>query len=44
MSGEDIIKRINEVKEMIIREEYDRALLFSDYIIDDIFMYRKNCL
>lgn len=44
MSGEDIIKRVNEVKELIIREEYDLALKYSDYIIDDIYMYRKNCL
>jgi hypothetical protein len=44
MSGEDIIKRINEVKELIIREEYDLALQYSDYIIDDIYLYRKQCL
>jgi hypothetical protein len=46
MSGEEIIKRLNEVKEMIIRkpEDKDLYLKYIDYIIDDIFMYKNNCL
>lgn len=46
MSGEEIIKRLNEVKEMIIRkpEEKDLHLNYIDYIIDDIFMYKNNSL
>ena len=46
MSGEDIIERVNEIKELIIRnpDGGDLALKYSDYLIDDIFMYKKNCL
>ena len=46
MSGEEIIKRLNEVKEIIIRKPEDRDLQISyiDYIIDDIFMYKNNSL
>ena len=46
MSGEEIIKRLNEVKEIIIRkpEEKDLHLSYIDYIIDDIFMYKNNVL
>ena len=46
MSGEEIIKRLNEVKEIIIRkpDDGDLAIQYIDYIIDDIFMYKNNCL
>ena len=46
MSGEDIIERVNEIKELIIRnpDGGDLALKYCDYLIDDIFMYKKNCL
>ena len=46
MSGEEIIKRLNEVKEIIIRkpEDKDLQINYIDYIIDDIFMYKNNTL
>ena len=46
MSGEEIIKRLNEVKEIIIRkpDDGDLAIQYIDYIIDDIFMYKNNIL
>ena len=46
MSGEDIIKRINEIKELIIRDHDggDLALKYCDYLIDDIFMYKQHSL
>ena len=46
MSGEDIIQRINEIKELIVRnpDEGDLALKYCDYLIDDIYLYRKQCL
>jgi len=46
MSGEDIIQRVNEIKELIIRnpDGGDLALKYCDYLIDDIYLYRKNCL
>lgn len=46
MSGEEIIKRLNEVKEIIIRkpDDGDLAIQYIDYIIDDIFMYKNNTL
>jgi hypothetical protein len=46
MSGEDIIERVNEIKELIIRnpDGGDLALKYCDYLIDDIYLYRKQCL
>ncbi len=46
MSGEDIIERVNHIKELIIRnpDNGNLALKYCDYLIDDIFMYKKNCL
>ncbi len=46
MSGEEIIKRLNEVKEMIIRKPDDKDihLKYIDYIIDDIYMYKQHSL
>ena len=43
---QDIIERINDIKELIIRnpDGGDLALKYCDYLIDDIFMYKKNCL
>ena len=44
--GKEIIKRLNEVKEIIIRKpnDGDLALQYIDYLIDDIFMYKNNSL
>ena len=46
MSGEDIIERFSQIKELIIRDVDggDLALKYCDYLIDDIFLYRKQCL
>jgi len=46
MQGKEIIKRLNEVKEIIIRkpEDKDLQIKYIDYIIDDIFMYKNNSL
>ena len=46
VSGEDIIQRVNEIKELIIRnpDGGDLALKYCDYLIDDIYLYRKLCL
>lgn len=46
MNGEEIIKRLNEVKEIIIRkpDDGDLAIQYIDYIINDIFMYKNNSL
>ena len=44
MSGEDIIKRLEKVKKLIDKEEIKQAKLNINYIIDDIFMYKQNCL
>tara|TARA_B100000282_G_C31709343_1_gene480306 strand:+ start:598 stop:732 length:135 start_codon:yes stop_codon:yes gene_type:complete len=44
MSGEDIIKRLEKVKKLIDKEDIKQAKLNINYIIDDIFMYKQNCL
>jgi len=46
MQGKEIIERLNEVKEIIIRKpnDGDLALQYIDYLIDDIFMYKNNSL
>ena len=46
MQGKEIISRLNEVKEIIIRktEDKDLQIKYIDYIIDDIFMYKNNSL
>ena len=44
MSGEEIIDRLKEVKKLIDEDNLENAQLKINYIIDDIFMYKKNCL
>ena len=44
MSGEEIIDRLKEVKNLIDEGNLENAQLKINYIIDDIFMYKKNCL
>ena len=44
MSGEDIIDRLNKVKKLIDSNDIKQAQLNINYIIEDIFMYKKNCL
>ena len=44
MSGEDIIKELEKVRKLIDKEEIKQAKLNINYIIDDIYMYKQNCL
>jgi hypothetical protein len=46
MQGAEIIKRITEIKELIIRnpDGGDLALKHCDYLIDDIYMYKQHSL
>jgi hypothetical protein len=46
MSGEEIIKRINEIKSLMISDPGGRkqALQKCDYLIDDIYMYKSQSL
>jgi len=44
MSGEEIIERLNKVKKLIDNNNIKQAQLDLNYIIDDIFLYRKQCL
>ena len=44
MSGEEIIDRLKEVKKLIDEGNLENAQLKINYIIDDIFMYKMNCL
>lgn len=44
MSGEEIIERLKEVKKDVWNVNLKEANKKIDYIIDDIFMYKNNCL
>ena len=44
MSGEEIIERLNVIKVLIDEGGIKNAQLKINYIIDDIFMYKNNCL
>jgi hypothetical protein len=44
MSGEEIIERLKKVKELIDEDNTKQAKLNINYIVDDIFMYKSNCL
>lgn len=44
MSGEEIIERLNVVQDLINKGDIKNAQLRIRYIIDDIFMYKNNCL
>lgn len=44
MSGEEIIERLNVVQDLINEGDIKNAQLKIRYIIDDIFMYKNNCL
>ena len=42
MSGDEIIDRLKKVKELIKEDNIKQAQLNINYIIDDIFMYKKT--
>ena len=44
MSGEEIIERLEKVKKLIDEDNTNQAKLNIHYIVDDIFMYKNNCL
>lgn len=44
MSGEEIIERLKVIKKDIWNVELKDANKKIDYLIDDIFMYKNNCL
>ena len=44
MSGDEIIERLKKVNKRIDEDNLKQAKLNINYIIDDIFMYKNNCL
>ena len=44
MSGDEIIERLKKVKELIDEDNLKQSKLNINYIVDDIFMYKNNCL
>lgn len=44
MSGEEIIERLKDVRKDVSDVNLPQAIKKIDYIIDDIFMYKNNCL
>ena len=44
MSGEEIIERLKEVKKDVWNVNLKEANKKIDYISDDNFMYKNNCL
>jgi hypothetical protein len=44
MSGEEIIERLKDVRKDVSDVNLPQAMKKIDYIIDDIFMYKNNCL
>ena len=44
MQGEEIIKNLKQIKELIKEEAPQIAMLRIDFLIDDIYMYRKQSL
>ncbi len=44
MDGEEIIERLRQVKVLIAKENINSAQLEINYLIDDLYLYRKQCL
>ena len=44
MEGQEIIERLHIVKKLIDADDIKQAQLNINYIIDDIYMYKNNCL
>lgn len=44
MQGEEIIKNLEQIKQLIKEDAPQIAMMRIDFLIDDIFMYKKNCL
>jgi len=44
MSGEEIIKNLKQIQELLKSDCPEMANLRIGYLIDDIYMYKNNCL
>jgi len=44
MQGEEIIKNLKQIKQLIKEEAPQIAMMRIDFLIDDIYMYKKNSL
>ncbi len=44
MDGNEIIKRLKDIREDVVNVNLKSAMKKIDYLEDDIFMYRNNCL
>lgn len=44
MQGEEIIKNLKQIKQLIKEDAPQIAMMRIDFLIDDIFMYKKNSL
>jgi hypothetical protein len=44
MDGEEIIERLKKIKLLITKENINSAQLELNYLIDDLYLYRKQCL
>ena len=44
MEGQEIIDRLHIVKKLIDADDIKQAQLNINYIIDDIYMFKNNCL
>ena len=44
LEGQEIIDRLKVVKKLIDANNIKQAQLNINYIIDDIYMYKNNCL
>ena len=44
MQGEEIIKQLKQIKQLIKEDGPQIAMMRIEFLIDDIFMYKKNCL
>ena len=44
MQGEEIIKNLKQIKQLIKEEAPQIAMMRIDFLIDDIYLYKKNSL
>ena len=44
LGGDEIIERVKEVIKFIKSDDNDKAVLYLNYIIEDIEMYKNNSL
>ena len=42
MQGEEIIKNLEQIKQLIKEDAPQIAMMRIDFLIDDIFMYKKK--